>query len=492
MTPPTDRELAETIDGFWHQSVLPQFERYVEIPCISPSYDPDWKEQGYLAQAATLAEDWIGGLTALGAELHTGPDDGAAPPILLFHFPANPPGTPGSVLTYGHFDKQTVLGEEGEWTEPPGAENRGPFVPNVYQDHLYGRGTSDDGFATFTIVAALWAMAEKGLPYPAVNVIVDFDEESGSENLASSLEAFAGVIGQPDLCIELDSSIGDYQRLWASPTARGTITGTLSVQVLSTAVHSGDGGGIVPNPVNLLRLLLDRIEDAATGEVVIPEFRVPVPAAHLADVQAQAAALGAHLIGDFPWVGGAYPYAQDPVELVLAKTWRAALALTGQSGLPSLARASNVIVPEIEVQLSMRLPPPVDVDAAQQVLQRTLEKDPPFGATVRYDYEGAPIGAGWVSPPRARWFADALASASRDVFGQDVAPSGDGGTIPVLNLMSECYPGAQILATGCAGPGNHEHGANENLDMGYARKLALALTKVLGATTRNAGTPGAG
>jgi len=482
--------LEKTIDSFWYENALPVFKEFVTIPCISPSYDPDWKKKGALRQARELAETWIRSLTPLAAEIHVGlteTDDGEVPPILLVHVPANPPDTPGNVLTYGHFDKQTVEGED--WTQPPNATDKGPFVPNVYQDHLYGRGTSDDGFATFTVITALWAMNQCGLAYPQVNVIIDFDEESGSVNLRPSLLHFKDVIGEPDLCIELDSSVGNYEQLWYGSTARGTITGTLSVTMLSTAVHSGDGGGIIPNPVNLVRLLLDRIQDPATGEVVIPELQVPVPAGNLADVQAQAANLGAHLVGDFPWVGNAYPYLQDPVQLVLNKTWRAALAITGQHGLPSLATASNVIVPEIEYQLSIRLPPTVDVHAAQLVLKGTLEADPPYGATVRYTFRGDPIGAGWVTPPRASWFLRAIAATSREVFGRDPSPFGDGGTIPVLNLMTELYAnreestGAQILATGAAGPGNNEHGANENLDMGYARKLALSLARLIEAAS---------
>lgn len=480
-----------TIDEFWYENALPQFKEFVTIPCISPGYDPDWKKQGALRQARHLAKKWIASLKPLCAKIHVGlkeTEDGEVPPILLIQIPAHPAETPGNVLTYGHFDKQTVRGED--WTAPPNAKTKGPFVPNIHEDHLYGRGTSDDGFATFTVITALHAMNQCGIAYPNVNVIIDFDEESGSANLRSSLLHFKDIIGQPDLCIELDSSIGNYEQLWYGSTARGTITGTLSVKMLSTAVHSGDGGGIIPNPVNLMRTLLDRIQDPATGKVVIPEFQVPVPAANLADAQAQAANLGAHLVGDFPWVGGTYPYLQDPVQLVLNKTWRAALAITGQHGLPTLETASNVIVPEMEYQLSLRLPPSVDVHAAQVVLKRVLEADPPFGAEVNYTFRGDPIGAGWITPPRASWFARALVETSREVFDRDPSPFGDGGTIPVLSLMTELYASdrnaspAQILATGAAGPGNNEHGANENLDMGYARKLSLALVKMFQATAR--------
>lgn len=491
-------DLQKAIDEFWQSNALPVFKDFVKIPCISPSYDPDWPKSPYLAEARALAKKWINSLPELNATIYEAPqkkqnpDD--PPPVLLVQIPASTDSsgdpTPGNILTYGHFDKQTVAGET--WTEPPNVppDQRGPFIPNVYQDHLYGRGTSDDGFATFVVITAVWAMNQLGMPYPTVNVIIDFDEESGSENLPQALDDFADLIGEPDLCIELDSSIGTYETLWYGATARGTITGTLSVSMLSTQVHSGDGGGIIPNPVNIMRILLDRIQDPRTGEVIVSDWKVPIPADNLATAQAQAAGLGAHLVGDFPWVGNAYPYKQEPVQIVLDKTWRAALALTGQSGLPSLDDASNVIVPEMQYQLSIRLPPSVHVHEAQRTLKKLLEEDPPFGATVCYDYKDAPIGAGWVAPPRASWFDQALQVTSRQVWGQDPVPSGDGGTISVLNQMTQRYASrgktAQILATGAAGPGNNEHGANENLDMGYARKLSTALALMIQAASLHA------
>lgn len=491
-TAPDPTKLADAIQQFWMEQALPQFETFVTIPCISPSYDPDWQgPPNYLEQACQLAQTWIGSLESLQASFQSGPDGGSEPPVLLVHIP----GTgPGSVLTYGHFDKQTV--DKDAWHPPAGFTGKdwGPFVPNVFEGLLYGRGTSDDGFATFTVITALAAMDACGMPRPTVNVIVDFDEESGSLNLedALNLDSFRTAIGQPDLCIELDSSIGTYETFWYGGSARGTITGTLTVQTLTEAVHSGDGGGIIPNPINILRLLLDRIEDAATGRVIIPQFQVPIPAAFLAAAQAQAAGLGSHLVGDFPWYGNAYPYQQDPVQIVLDKTWRAALAVTGQDGLPSTDNASNVIIPKLSCQLSVRLPPTVDVDEAQKVLQQVLQADPPFGATVTYDYEGAPIGAGWVTPARAPWFEQALQQVSQAVWKKDPVPSGDGGTISVLNLMTELYANgedgknAQILATGAAGPGNNEHGPNENLNLQYALQLTQALALTMRAASMNA------
>ena len=70
------------------------------------------------------------------------------------------------------------------------------------------------------------------------------------------------------------------------------------------------------------------------------------------------------------------------------RTWRPALAVTGQAGLPDLASAGNVLRPTTALKLSIRLPPGADPVAADVAVKRALETDPPQGARVRFDAFG--------------------------------------------------------------------------------------------------------
>ena len=72
-----------------------------------------------------------------------------------------------------------------------------------------------------------------------------------------------------------------------------------------------------------------------------------------------------HVLGDevydkFPFLHGMTPMNPDLTELVLNRTWRPALSITGVDGIPPLASAGNVLRPFTSLKLSLRLPPTLD------------------------------------------------------------------------------------------------------------------------------------
>ena len=110
-------------------------------------------------------------------------------------------------------------------------------------------------------------------------------------------------------------------------------------------------------------------------------------------------------------------------------------------------------------------------------MKRVLERDPPYGARVHFEMDAA--ASGWNAPETAPWLARAVDAASRQAFGRDAAWMGEGGTIPFMNMLGVKFPRAQFLITGVLGPGSNAHGPNEFLDIGYARKLSLAVASVV-------------
>ena len=142
----------------------------------------------------------------------------------------------------------------------------------------------------------------------------------------------------------LDSWAADTERLWVTTSLRGLVGGTLTAEVLAEGVHSGAASGIVPSSFRIIRQLLDRVEDAATGEVLLPEAHVEIPADRLAEAAATAAELGP-LAELFPFAGSTEPMSDDPVEQILARTWRPTLSYVGADGFPPTSRAGNVLRP---------------------------------------------------------------------------------------------------------------------------------------------------
>src|ERR1700722_8942467 len=243
------------IDAAWEGTILPALSDYTRTPCLSPAFDPDWAERGAIAEAAELLAAWARDQdAALGVEIIELP--GRTPVLLVDNGGAGDP-----VVLYGHMDKQPPL---GEWRS-----GLGPYEPVREGDLLYGRGTADDGYALFAAVTALLA-AEGG--QGRVMILIEASEESGSPDLSAYVAHLADRIGRPRLVICLDSGGLSYDRLWLTSSLRGNLVVSVRVDVLTEGVHSGVGGGVVPSSFRILRRIMSRIEDEATGTILLPEL----------------------------------------------------------------------------------------------------------------------------------------------------------------------------------------------------------------------------
>ena len=357
----------------------------------------------------------------------------------------------------------------------------GPWTPVMEQGRLYGRGGADDGYAIYASLAAIAALDRDSIARPRCVGVIETCEESGSYDLPAYLEALAPRMGDVALVIALDSGAGNYDQVWATTSLRGLVNGTLRVEVLREGVHSGDAGGVVPSSMRIARRLLDRIDDSASGAVTAREFACAIPADRAAQASEAAKILGETLWRRFPFAG-AQPVTRDGAELVLNRTWRAALEVIGAGGLPPLESAGNVQRPSTALKLSLRLPPLVDGEAAAASLKALLESDPPYGARVSFEWDSA--ATGWNAPALAPWLAKSLDDSSRALFGRPCAFMGEGGTIPFMSMLGAQFPRAQILVTGVLGPQSNAHGPNEFIDIAYAKKITATAAGVIAAIPR--------
>jgi acetylornithine deacetylase/succinyl-diaminopimelate desuccinylase-like protein len=455
------------VERVWRDDILPALVRYVAIPNKSPLFDPDWERAGHMDRAVDLIASWCEArdVPDLAVEVVRLP---GRTPLLVMEVPGDVDDT---VLLYGHLDKQP---EMSGWDE-----GLGPWKPVVKGDRLYGRGGADDGYAAFASLTALEALARARARHARCILLIEACEESGSPDLPAYVAHLADRIGEPSLVICLDSGCGNYDQLWGTTSLRGMVTGELQVEVLREGVHSGDAGGIVPSSFRVLRQLLSRLEDEATGALRPGFLAAEVPA----DRRAQAA-IAARVLGDavharFPFVPGTGPLGDDGVDRVLRRTWGAALEVTGMDGIPSVADGGNVLRPDTRAKLSLRLPPVVDGEEATARVKSLLEADPPDGARVRFEPE--PAATGWNAPPSDPWLEEAANDASQAYFGQQAVFMGEGGTIPFMAMLGERFPHAQFLITGVLGPGANAHGPNEFLHLPTGTRLTSCVAEVLAA-----------
>jgi len=251
------------------------------------------------------------------------------------------------------------------------------------------------------------------------------------------------------------------------------------VEVLSEGVHSGDASGVVASSFRIARMLLERIDAADTGIVKHSAFHAQIPPERAAQAKRAAEVLGEEIWRKFPFTPGGQPMQADLADLVLNRTWRPFLAVTGADGLPAPASAGNVLRPQTKLVLSLRLPPTVKAESAAKQLKAILETDPPYGA--RVTFESGHAGSGWHAPQNAPWLEKALNESSTRHFGKPAMWMGEGGTIPFMGMLGAQYPQAQFLITGVLGPHSNAHGPNEFLHIGYAKKLTACVADVLAA-----------
>lgn len=459
------KKLSDYVHKRWQEDIIPTLCDYIKIPCKSPHFDEDWQKNGFIDQAITHVLTWC--------QAH-------APHNTSFEILRLPGRTPllyievsgqldETVLLYGHLDKQP---EMTGWRE-----DLGPWKPVIEDGRLYGRGGADDGYAVFAALTAICALQAQKLPHARCVLLIEACEESGSYDLPHYLTHIHPRLGNPSLVICLDSGAGNYEQLWMTTSLRGLVGGELCVELIKEGVHSGNASGIVADSFRVIKSLISRIEDEATGEMILPELSCEIPPACVNEALECAEALGTDVYHTFPFHLGTKPVHENVQELILNRTWRPALAVTGAQGLPSMTQAGNVLRPQTMLKLSIRLPPLVNPKIAIDALHKALTTTPPYQAKVSFHAAEGTIG--WQAPALADWFAKAAQDASMSFFKKPAIYMGEGGSIPFMAMLGKAFPLAQFMITGVLGPHSNAHGPNEFLHLDMVEKITCCVSYVL-------------
>ena len=473
------------VSRVWDEDIVDQLSDYIRIPAKSPMFDADWAQNGFIDAVVRNAAAWVEAQKVQGLTLEIIRLEGRTPVLFFEVLPssgavdvdATQVASTKSVLMYGHLDKQP---EFTGWRHDLGA-----WTPKYENGKLYGRGGADDGYAVYASIAAIQAIKSQNLPHPRIVGLIETCEESGSYDLLPYIDALRTRLGDVALVICLDSGAGNYDQLWLTSSLRGMASGVLKVEILTEGVHSGDASGLVPSSFRIMRQVLDRLEDSATGRLLPNAFHCDVPADRLAQTKATAAILGDEVFKRFPWAHDdcagantfALPTTTDSLQALLNRTWAPTLSVTGAEGLPDFKNAGNVLRPYTAFKLSLRLPPLIDAGTATQLLKTLLEDNAPYQARVTFESSGS--ATGWNAPGTAPWFEHALNAASQAYFGAPCGYIGQGGTIPLMNMLSTGFPKAQMMVCGVLGPKSNAHGPNEFLHVPFAKKLTAAVAQVI-------------
>lgn len=357
-----------------------------------------------------------------------------------------------TVLLYAHHDVQPP-GDAALWETEP-------FVATERNGRLYGRGTADDKAGIMAHIGAYGALADVlGDAFGVgVTLFIEGEEEAGSPTFRSFLETYRGDL-EADVIVVADSSNWKVGVPALTTSLRGLVDGTIEVQVLDHAVHSGMFGGPVLDAPTLLARLIATLHDDA-GDVAIEGLTGGDHASvdyDEQDYRSDASVLdGVHLVG---------------TGSIASRLWhKPALSIIGMD-IPSVALSSNTLLPRARAKFSLRLAPGEDPQAAMEAVRKHLESHAPFGARVTFTpgETGSPFQTD-TSEPASRMALAALEEA----WGVPPVEAGMGGSIPFIADLTELFPAAQILITGVEDPDSRAHSANESLHLEEFKKAVLA------------------
>ncbi|MFN3923683.1 MAG: dipeptidase [Pseudarthrobacter sp.] len=434
-----DRSFALTVE---------RLKELVAIPGIAwPSFDRGPLERSAEAVAELLRGAGLDNVQILACNK---PDGTPGGPAVVARRPATD-GMP-TILLYAHHDVQPT-GDPALWETEP-------FTAVEKDGRLYGRGAADDKAGIMAHVAAYAAVSEVlgsalGL---GVTFFFEGEEEAGSPTFRSFLEENRELL-RADVIVVADSSNWKVGIPALTTSLRGLVDGTIEVQVLKHAVHSGMYGGPVLDAPTLLSRLIATLHDdegnvAIEGLLARDTAAVDLPEE---DYRADASVLdGVRLAGSGS---------------IASRLWtKPALSIIGFDA-PSVDAASNTLLPRARAKFSLRLAPGQIPEEAMEAVRRHVESNAPFGARVTFTpgESGNPFLTDTSSPAAslAMW-------ALGEAWGVPAVETGIGGSIPFIADLTELYPDVQILVTGVEDPDSRAHSANESLHLGDFRKAILA------------------
>ncbi|MEX2276132.1 MAG: M20/M25/M40 family metallo-hydrolase [Actinomycetota bacterium] len=432
----TIRELAPTIRA--------DLERLVAIPSVAfGGFPPEPVREAADATADILRSAGLPGVRLLELE------DGF--PAVFGQIPA-PSGAP-TVLLYAHYDVQPA-GPMDLWTSPP-------FEPVVRNGRLFGRGSADDKSGVVLHAATVRAFA--GAPPVGVKVLIEGEEESTTEHLPELIAANRHLLAA-DVIVVADSGNITTGAPTLTTTLRGVIDLTIEVRSLEVPIHSGSFGGAAPDALLALIRMVASLHDEAGSVAVAGLESAPTP---LAPWDEEAFRREAGVLDGTELVGRG---------TIAERAW--AMPAINVIGIdaPTVHGARNILVDRARARISLRVPPGEDPERAIGAVEAHLRAAAPWG--VRFEATAGEPGAGFDAPTTGPAYA-AARRALQAAYGAEVVTMGSGGSVPLIPVLAEVFPEAEILLMGAMDDRSNTHAQDESVDLAELERAVLAQVVLL-------------
>ena len=358
-----------------------------------------------------------------------------------------------TVLLYAHHDVQPV-GDIDKWKTEP-------FTPEIIDGRLYGRGSGDNKAGVVTHYEVVKALKDN-LPVN-IKVFIEGEEEIGSPCMAEFLDEYQDDL-EADVIIIADSGNIKIGTPTVTTSLRGLVDGVIIVEQPMRAVHSGLGGGVVPDAFMVLSKIIASFHNEK-GELQI-EGLTPSDMEVL-ELEEK----------DIKEIFGSNDINLFELDSISKRLWlEPALSILAIDA-PSTDEAVNLLIPNAKAKVSLRLPPTENPEHAMKMLEEHIMKNIPWGAKVSFEPEA--MGSGIVADPNKE-FTKILVKNFEEVWENNAAYMGVGGSIPFANDFVEKFPNAELVLVGA---GDEEmgnaHAPNESVQIEDIENLIKSLIKTL-------------
>jgi acetylornithine deacetylase/succinyl-diaminopimelate desuccinylase-like protein len=371
-------------------------------------------------------------------------------------------------MYYAHFDKMPPL-DPLKWSKG------GPTKPTIIDGKLYGRGVADDGFAIFLIGIAIKSLQNAHIDHSRIIITIESCEESEEQHAIYYFQKIEKAIGKIDLIIAMDAAIGDTNRVWNTVSLRGNLKFRMKVRYLLAALHSGMSG-LIGDPYTICRALLNRLQDPETLEM-IKELQVELPPNRFEEIKKVAALLGKFIPKMIPFVKGACCPVLDEHKLLTNFTWKPSLTVIGCDGIPSVQAGNNIVSNEVSMKVSVRIPPLLDIEKANDIIKSAILKNPICGTTV--EFESSPNGYSFDAGEMPKWLDESINSASKALYKNESIALSNGTSIPLMGWLRNRFQGTAFWVSGVACADSFVHSLNENLNLEYTKRFCCIVTTVI-------------
>ncbi len=359
-----------------------------------------------------------------------------------------------TVLLYAHHDVQPVATAD-RWTSAP-------FEPTERDGRLFGRGAADDKAGIVAHIGAVSAWTQtRGAPPLNVKVIIEGEEEIGSPRLASFLAQHGNRL-RADVIVLTD--LTNWQVGWPGLTRslRGMGDVFVTLRTLEQPIHSGMWGGVVPDALTAMSRLLASLHDD-DGAIAVAGFADDVaPTTPEQQRSIDALDLSPEDVRRDTRLREGVKLTGDPTASPLERLWNLPTITPTGMDVPAVAEASNTLLAEVRIKLSLRFAPGQDPERAIDALRQHLSAHTPWGAEL--DVVVGAFNAAWqTSPTGPAW--DAAVAAMTAAYGRAPAVMGCGGSIPFVAPFSAAFGDVPCLLVGVEDPASNAHGEDESLHL---------------------------